>query len=164
MNLVWFLVSVGFHSALTIYLTQQPRFPETPFVGIRAPSGKPQSWSREENNEDCFPLPGSLRCRLCPGNICGQLGRTDRPLHHHRPQRGHDAGPAHQRWEPHGSEGTGRADLQEFGGAVLPSSVLRWTECILSWTCCWFLFLLFLILRECSNGGKESGIAKGLVC
>lgn len=48
---------------------------------------------------------GALRSSLRPWHLCGQLSREDGPLHHHRPQRGHDAGPAHQRRQPCGAEG-----------------------------------------------------------
>lgn len=48
---------------------------------------------------------GALRGGLRSRHVCGQLGGEDRPLDHHRPQRGHDAGPADQRREPRGPQG-----------------------------------------------------------
>lgn len=52
----------------------------------------------------CVAAGEVCRC-LCSGDICGKLCREDGPLHHHRPQCGHDAGPAHQRWQPRGPQG-----------------------------------------------------------
>ena len=52
---------------------------------------------------------------MSPGEVCGglrsgdlrrELWGADGPLHHHRPQRGHDAGAAHQRRQPGGPQGT----------------------------------------------------------
>lgn len=62
-----------------------------------------------------FVSPGSLCCSLCPGDLCGELGGAHGPLDHHRPQRGHDAGPAHQRRQPHGPQGTPAPALGSHG-------------------------------------------------
>lgn len=54
----------------------------------------------------CMCVPAGEVCgRLCSGNIRGKLCWEDGSLHHHRPQRGHDARPAHQRRQSGGPQG-----------------------------------------------------------
>lgn len=52
-----------------------------------------------------YVIAGKMRGCVCSGNVCRELCREDGSLHHHRPQCGHDAGSADQRWQPCGPQG-----------------------------------------------------------